>query len=155
MVDEKMGYIESIRKLVGHQPIIVVGAMVAVFDKENRILMQRQFDNYWSIPGGIMDMGERIEDTAKRELEEESGIIINNLKLIGVLSGPEHFRIYPNGDQAYSVTIIYTTQNYEGRPRPDGIEYKQSGFFKLNDLPTPMNPLVRHYIQKYIEKGRV
>ncbi len=151
-----MEYYESLRTVVGNQPIILVGAMVAIFDEHNRVLMQRdRKKEYWTIPGGLLDMGERIEETARREVKEECGIDITHLNLAGVFSGPDYFETYPNGDQAYSVTILYMTDHYEGKLRPDSVETDDIGFFSLNDLPTPINPMVAKTAQTYLKTGKV
>ncbi len=54
-----MGYIEDIRKLVGHRPLILVGAVVVMVDEHGRILLQqRKFPKgSWGLPGGLMELG--------------------------------------------------------------------------------------------------
>lgn len=82
-----MGYIESIRKKIGHDKIIAVGAGVFIYQNE-KVLLQRRKDNLcWSMHGGGMEIGETAEETAKRELLEETGLVANTLELLGVFSG--------------------------------------------------------------------
>ena len=73
-----MGYIEEIRALVGHQPIILVGAIVIVSNPQGEILLQQRKHpkGYWAIPGGLMELKETTEDTARRELLEEAGLTV-------------------------------------------------------------------------------
>jgi len=56
---------------VGKRPLIMVGATVLVFNRQEEILFQRRSDT--NKPGGAMEMGESLEKTACRELYEETG----------------------------------------------------------------------------------
>ena len=82
-----MGYIRNIRKYVGHEPILTAGVELFVFNDKDEILLQLRSDyNCWGFPGGSMELGETFEDVAIRELQEESNLIADELKLIKVLS---------------------------------------------------------------------
>jgi 8-oxo-dGTP diphosphatase len=71
------------RREYPHAPMIGVGA-VAI--KNGRILLvKRAFDpgkGKWSIPGGLVELGEKLSDACIRETEEETGIKIQVLELI-------------------------------------------------------------------------
>lgn len=87
-----MNYIMNLRKYIGHEPIIVVGATALVFNKSGEILLNLRSDtNTWGIPGGSMELGENLQETAIRELYEETGLIATKLELIDVLSGDEYY----------------------------------------------------------------
>ncbi|WP_306298953.1 NUDIX domain-containing protein [Bacillus sp. OV166] len=60
-----MDYIKNLRSLVGKEKVIMVVAGAFVFDKENRLLLQQRSDNEMlGLPGGFMELGETIQDTA-------------------------------------------------------------------------------------------
>jgi 8-oxo-dGTP pyrophosphatase MutT (NUDIX family) len=72
-----MGYIEELRKLVGNRPVILTGAKVIVFNALGQILLQYRTDTkMWGLPGGLMELGESLEETALREVQEETGLTI-------------------------------------------------------------------------------
>ena len=131
-----MGYIADLRKLVGHAPIIGVGATTLVFNEKNEILLNLRSDTgTWGIPGGSMELHEDIRETAVRELREEAGITAENLELVDVLSGGDYFFEYPNGDKMCCVIVLFKVLNYSGEIKISDDESKELKFFSLNALP--------------------
>jgi 8-oxo-dGTP pyrophosphatase MutT (NUDIX family) len=109
-----MGYIQNIRKKVGHDRVIAVGAGVFVY-RDGKVLLQKRKDNLcWALHGGVVEMGERVEDTAKRELFEETGLVANKLELLGIFSGDDRMYTYPNGDEVYLIGIVYVCNDFSG-----------------------------------------
>ena len=101
-------YIMDLRKIVGHRPLLQVGASVIVEDEDNRILLQLRRDNYcWGYPGGSVELDEEVENAARRELFEETGLIAHDLELFGVFSGKDLHYIYPNGDEVSNIDIVF------------------------------------------------
>ena len=73
--------IMDMRKRVGPIPLMQCGASVIVLDGQNRFLLQRRKDNgMWGDAGGAVDLYERVEDAAARELREETGLIADQLE---------------------------------------------------------------------------
>jgi len=131
-----MGYIMDLRKYVGHEPLIGIGATTLVFnDKKELLLNLRSDTNTWGIPGGSMELHETIEETAGRELKEETGISADKLELVAVLSGDEYYFEYPNGDKLFTVIVLFKVLNYSGEIKVSDDESKQLKFFKLDALP--------------------
>lgn len=68
---------------------VVPAASAIVLDDAGRILLHKRTDNgLWSIPGGEMEPGESIAETAIREIREETGIEARVDRLLGVYSNP-------------------------------------------------------------------
>lgn len=131
-----MGYIMNLRKHIGHEPLIGVGATTLVFnDKKELLLNLRSDTNTWGIPGGSMELYEMIEETAVRELKEEAGISADKLELVTVLSGKEYYFEYPNGDKMCTVIVLFKVLNYTGEVKVSDNESKKLEFFSLNNLP--------------------
>ncbi len=92
-------------------------------------MLQHRTDGGWGLPGGLMELGESMEETARREVEEETGLLINDLKLLGLFSGAEYHFTFDNGDEIYSVTAVYQTSTYSGKIVPNKDESLDVRFF--------------------------
>ena len=149
-----MGYVEEIRALVGHRPLILVGAVAVIVNEEGKILLQQRKhpEGAWAIPGGLMELGESVEETAKREVCEETNLTIGELHLINVYSGPGQFLRAPNGDEFYAVTIAFYTQDYSGELRIDAEESLDFKFFHPNEFPDRIVNSHQTILQEFLEK---
>ncbi|MFJ7664271.1 NUDIX hydrolase [Lysinibacillus sp. NPDC097162] len=109
-----MEYFKYLRQYVGHQPIILPGSVVIILNDKNELLLQKRNDGTWGLPGGLMDLGESFEEVAKKEVFEETGLLVHNLKLLNVFSGSEYYLKVSNGDELYSITAVYYTKEFSG-----------------------------------------
>ena len=80
-----MDYIKYLRSLVGKNPVILCACGCIIYNEKKEILLQKRADdNKWGIPGGNMELGETIEETACREVFEETGLTVKKLKLFNI-----------------------------------------------------------------------
>ncbi len=130
-----MGYLSELRAIVGHRPLLSAGATVIVI-KDGKILLNLRSDtNTWGIPGGGTELGETLEETAHRELKEETGLSAEKLSLLSVLSGKDYYFEYPNGDMLYSVIALYKAENISGYLEITDGESNALKYFSVTDLP--------------------
>ena len=148
-------YIMDLRKIVGHRPLLQVGASVIVEDKEGRILLQLRSDNHcWGYAGGSVELDEDVEEAAKRELFEETGLIANNLELFGVFSGIDTHYVYPNGDEVSNVDIVYICKDYSGDLLCQEGEVDALKFFPIDQIPDNISKPIEKQLRQYIASKR-
>ena len=144
-----MSYVKFLRQYVGHEPILTAGCGLFVFNEKNEVLMQLRTDyNAWGFPGGAMELGESFEETAARELFEETNLIADELELLEILSGKDTFRVYPNGDQLYDITAVFKVKKYHGEPKVNDNESKKLGWFPVDKLPDNVSPMTKKHLEK-------
>ncbi|MFD1412440.1 NUDIX hydrolase [Oceanobacillus jeddahense] len=147
-----MDYVKELRKLVGTRPLILPGSVVIMINNDNQILLQHRRDGSWGLPGGIMELGESLEDTARREVKEETGLTIGDLELLNVFSGPDYYLKVPNGDELYSVTAVYLTRDIQGEINMDKNESIDLRYFNLDGLPDDLTPEAKNYMEPYLQR---
>lgn len=147
-----MEYINRLRKHVGNQPLLMVGSTVLVIDAQNRLLMMKRSDSgNWGVPGGAMELGETTEETARRELHEETGLEVDELTLFGVFSGKELYYRYPSGEEVYNVSIVYLAHDIHGTIKFVDGEHYDFQYFDLTDLPENVSPPIKPILRKLSE----
>ena len=136
---DSMSYISEMRKRIGHAPMLSVGATVVVM-KDNKVLLNLRSDTHsWGIPGGAIELGETLEQTAARELKEETNLSAEEFHFIHLFSGPDFYFRYPNGDELYSVVALYLAKGVSGEMKITDGESNDLRFFGKEKLPTLEN----------------
>lgn len=149
-------YIMDLRAIVGPRPILQVGASVIVEDKQGRILLQLRSDNHcWGYCGGSVELDEKVEEAAKRELFEETGLTAHSLELFGVFSGEELHYTYPNGDEVSNIDIVYLCKDYSGELKKQESEVDELRFFSIDEMPDKISPPIKNGLNKWIESKRI
>jgi ADP-ribose pyrophosphatase YjhB (NUDIX family) len=90
---------------------VVPSSTAVVTDQRDRIVMVRRRDNdLWALPGGGMDLGESIVQTAVREVKEETGLDVEVTGLVGVYTNPHHVMAYDDGEVRQQFSLCFTTR---------------------------------------------
>ena len=144
-----MDYILQLRELIGHRPILMVGAALLVLDDQNRLLLLKRSDSgCWGLPGGAVEPGEVVEDAAQRETREEANLVIEEMSLFGVFSGMDLYYRYPNGDEVYNVTIIYLSRDWCGDVKIND-EHTEWRWFESGQIPEDISPPIKPVIEQF------
>ena len=148
----ELSYIREMRKHIGHAPMLSAGATVIVLNGNQILLNLRSDTNTWGIPGGALELGESLEQTAARELREETNLTAESFTLLHLFSGPDFYFKYPNGDELYSVVALFLAEGVAGELKIGDCESKELGFFPKDQIP-PLEPRAKAIIQWLIDQG--
>lgn len=133
-------YVKDLRDKINHMPLLLPHSVVVLFNDKNEVLLEeRKDDGFFDFPGGALDLNETLEDAAKRELFEETGIIADELELLKVYSGEITHYVYFNGDEIYGVDAVYICHKYHGELKPQLDEVSRLIFYPLDKMPDKMS----------------
>jgi len=124
-----------------------VGMGILVMRRERVLLGRRRGSHgsgYYAAPGGHIELGESFEETARREVMEETGLKITNLRLLSV---GNYLFSRPDGDRHY-IDVDFVCEAPEGDPllmEPEKCE--GWNWYDLNDLPDPLFIVTRRMIE--------
>jgi 8-oxo-dGTP pyrophosphatase MutT (NUDIX family) len=104
-------YMSGLRAKVGHDLLFVSASGTYVFDSGRRLLLIRHSEGgRWTNPGGMVEPFETPADAAIRETWEETGLLVELTRFIGVFGGRDHHITYASGDE-----IAYLAFAFEAR----------------------------------------
>lgn len=133
-----------LRSLTGPLPVNLVGAAAAIVNEAGDLLLQRQVGRTrWTVPGGICELGESFEDSLRREVHEETSLLVQSVELLAVVSGAHTFKQLSNSHEFYMYTALFRVTAWSGMPTPDGVESEELRFFPVSSLPTLAGPVGR------------
>lgn len=148
-----MSYVRELRSapaaccaiaILGHRPLIIAGAAVLIF------IQHRRDNQQWGLISGSMEIKESLEDRARREVIEETGLELNELNWFGLFSGKELIYQIPNGDVVVNVTAVYTSRKFKEKLKVDKEQGYEVRFFNLNEIPKDLSPPDKPVINQYL-----
>jgi 8-oxo-dGTP diphosphatase len=129
------------------QPLVGVGAVV--LNSDGRVLLVKRGTEpmlgHWSLPGGLLELGETLVEGVKREVFEETGLIVEPEAIVEAVD-----RIYRHSDGEKSriryhyVVLDFWCRTLGGELRPSSdaadvawvsrAEWKDSNFYSLDSI---------------------
>lgn len=142
----QMSYVAWLRSRIGHRKVFLAGTAVVVRDRDGKVLFRRRGDDgTWALPGGVLERGERLVDSARREVREETGHELGDLRLVGVYSEPDTDVTYPNGDQVQQFIVAFEVDAAISPVGIDSDKTIETAWFSPDRLP-PMPPWHRQIL---------
>ncbi|HEX8692634.1 MAG TPA: NUDIX domain-containing protein [Longimicrobium sp.] len=123
-------YLRELRARAGPARLVLPSATAIVYGAAGELLLVRQRDGgVWSTPGGTVEPDERPADAAAREAWEETGLVVEPVRVLAVYGGPGFVVRYPSGDEAQYVMTVFECAVRGGALRPDGRETLEARFW--------------------------
>lgn len=127
------------------QPKFTVSVAAVVVNERGEVLLLdhvlRPFSN-WGIPGGFINVGEQPEKALRRELREETGLELKNIRLLRVRTNQRH------------VEILYRAEA-GGAPEVKSREINEARWFKIEDIPEEMSDGQKADARKFINEKKI
>ena len=114
-------------------PEIAADIIIELIDQPGRpiVLIERLHEPHgWAIPGGFVDVGETVENAARREAFEEVGLSVTLLALLGIYSDPRR------DARGHTVTAVYVAEA-TGEPKAAD-DAKHAVVVSPDELPSPL-----------------
>lgn len=130
-------------------PLLAVDIVIELPQRAGRpiVLIERRYPPAgWALPGGFVDLGENLETAARREAEEETGLMIRLHGLLGCYSDPSRD---PRG---HTVSVVYVA-NAAGEPEARD-DAQGIGVFTIGEWPEPLAFDHRRILDDYAEYRR-
>jgi 8-oxo-dGTP pyrophosphatase MutT (NUDIX family) len=128
-------YLRSLREQVGHDLLLMPAVGAIIRDGEGCVLLQQRADNgQWHPPAGALEPHEHPADAVVREVWEETGLLVEPLRVTGVYGGSDFHGTCPNGDRIAVYSVMFECRVVGGEASPDGIEVAALGYFAPEEL---------------------
>ncbi|MBD2869314.1 NUDIX hydrolase [Paenibacillus arenilitoris] len=126
----------------------LMGAAAIILDSDGRVLLVKHSYGKlnWDLPGGKSEADESAQETARREVQEETGLEVEVGPLTGIYYDP-HYDMHH---------FVFLSSNANDQvPIPSSPEILECGYFSIDDLPTPMSDFTYNRIQDALKlEGR-
>ena len=122
-----------------------LGVKMLLFNGDKIMLVKTRYSAKLSLPGGKVNKMEVPREAAMRELREETGIAVNDCRLVGIYSNFTEFKS--------DTIVLFSAETTESKCSP-GWEIANCGFYPLDALPADTSPATLRRIEDF-KKGAI
>ena len=108
-----------------------IDTRAAIFDDEGRILLVKENNGTWSLPGGWVDVMQSVKSNTIKEVREEAGLDVETIRLIAVQDRNKH----NTPPYAYNICKVFVLCKAIGGSFQANAETVESRYFALDELP--------------------
>lgn len=122
---------------IGKDGSLNAGSNAVIFDQSRtKIFLIRRNDNgLWSLPGGQMQSGESAAECCIREVQEETHLNVQVLRLIGIYTSPDYLLVYERGDRVQPLTFCFEAGVTSGEFKQSR-ESSEAAYFSQDEIAT-------------------
>jgi 8-oxo-dGTP diphosphatase len=122
-------YGQTVLGIIFRHPITGT-SIIPILPDGRIVLIRRRDDGRWALPGGMVDWGEDIPSTIRRELKEETGLELAEIRrLVGVYSAPDR------DPRIHSICVVVEVEVHGTMEVQDTLEVMEIQAFPANSLP--------------------
>jgi 8-oxo-dGTP diphosphatase len=120
-------------------PRLTVVVLVFICRDDALLLVKQSYgQQYWSLPGGVVELGESLEQAAVREVKEETGLDVRLRRVVGLYSKPDE----------NSLAVTFEGEAIAGELMPN-LEISECRFFPFDQLPSA-RPHLRQRVDDFL-----
>ena len=131
-------YVSWLRARIGPRKVLLSCTGALVLNDSGAILWGYSEDfKCWGLPGGYLELGESVVTGVQREVLEETGLVVEPMRLIGINSFDS---CYPNGDKVWGLSVTLECGVVNGILKPDAAEVRELRFWDRGTIPSNVLP---------------
>ena len=118
------------------------GVAAVILNEAGDVLLEERADfGLWGLPGGGIEIGESVTEAIVREVLEETGLVVQITRLVGIYSAPRDLVIaaYPDGAIVHWVNITFECERLSGEllvsPESTNVAFHPADALPPNTLP--------------------
>lgn len=109
------------------------------------LLVKPSYQDFWTLPGGGVEPGETLEQSARREIAEEVGYQTGEFRLLGVYT---NFSEHKNDH-----IVVYVSRQVKALPDHQPDAEIEAARFRLGELPENTAPGARRRLEEFLAGG--
>ena len=132
----KETYEGQLRQLVGSRQLILPATRAVVLDGSGRALFVRRSDNgKWVMPAGSQELDESVVDCLRREVREETGLVVEAATLFAIYSSPDYVFRNRYGNTIQMLSHVFRVDRWSGQLLQETDEMTDARFMSLEQVP--------------------
>ncbi|MFX1535995.1 MAG: NUDIX hydrolase [Promethearchaeota archaeon] len=131
------------------QPIVSVGGVI--FRENSVLLVQRAKPpsyRLWGLPGGVVELGETLQQAVQREIQEETGLHVQVLDTVAVLDRILYHENHPQRPQYHYILVFFLCEEKFGHLHPDSDVFDCRFITEEEMTSLEMSPPVKEVIYR-------
>jgi ADP-ribose pyrophosphatase YjhB (NUDIX family) len=129
-------YYRSLRDKLGSALLLIPSVAAVIRNEKDEILFIRKGgEQLWGLPAGAVEPGETPSRALRREVFEETGLMVTPKRILGVFGGAKFAYEYSNGDRVEYAVTVFDCIIVKGVPHSIDGEAEEFRFFREDGIP--------------------